>query len=51
VRILEINKEQERVRLSMRRVPEDDIAHWIMNSDKNITLEENDAGNEEQLGP
>lgn len=33
VRIIEIDKEQERVRLSMRRVPQDDLAHWIMESE------------------
>jgi small subunit ribosomal protein S1 len=33
VRIIEIDKEQERVRLSMRRIPQDDLAHWIMESD------------------
>ena len=40
VRIIEINKEQERVRLSMRRVPEDEIAHWIMESDENLNQED-----------
>lgn len=34
VRIIEIDKEKERVRLSMRRVPEDDIARWIMEGDE-----------------
>lgn len=33
VRIIEIDTEQERVRLSMRRVPQDDLAHWIMGSE------------------
>lgn len=30
VRILEIDPEQERVSLSMRRVPEDEIAQWVI---------------------
>ena len=30
VRIVEIDAEQERVRLSMRRLPEDDIANWVI---------------------
>jgi small subunit ribosomal protein S1 len=30
VRIIEIDKENERIRLSMRRLPEDDIAHWVL---------------------
>jgi small subunit ribosomal protein S1 len=30
VRIIEIDKEQERVSLSMRRLPEDDIANWVL---------------------
>ena len=30
VRIIEIDTEQERVSLSMRRLPEDDIAHWVI---------------------
>jgi small subunit ribosomal protein S1 len=30
VRIIEIDSEQERVRLSMRRLPEDDIANWVI---------------------
>jgi small subunit ribosomal protein S1 len=30
VRIIEIDTEQERIRLSMRRLPEDDVAHWVM---------------------
>jgi ribosomal protein S1 len=30
VRIIAIDAEQERVSLSMRRLPEDDIAHWVM---------------------
>jgi small subunit ribosomal protein S1 len=32
VRIIEIEKEQERVSLSMRRLPEDDIASWVIES-------------------
>jgi ribosomal protein S1 len=32
VRIIEIDTEQERVRLSMRRLPEDDIANWVIES-------------------
>jgi ribosomal protein S1 len=32
VRIIEIEKEQERVSLSMRRLPEDDIANWVIES-------------------
>ena len=30
VRIIEIDKEQERVSLSMRRLPQDDIANWVI---------------------
>ena len=30
VRIIEIDKEQERVSLSMRRLPEDDVARWVI---------------------
>lgn len=30
VRIIEIDQEQEQVSLSMRRVPEDDIANWVI---------------------
>jgi len=30
VRIIEIDKEQERVSLSMRRLPEDEIASWVI---------------------
>ena len=30
VRIIEIDKENERIRLSMRRLPENDIAHWVL---------------------
>ncbi len=30
VRIIEIDPEQERVGLSMRRLPDDDITHWVM---------------------
>jgi small subunit ribosomal protein S1 len=30
VRIIEIDTEQERVSLSMRRLPEDDIANWVI---------------------
>ena len=30
VRIIEIDTEQERVRLSMRRLPEDDVANWVI---------------------
>ena len=30
VRIIEINAEQEQVSLSMRRVPEDEIANWVI---------------------
>jgi len=30
VKIIEIDPEQQRVRLSMRRLPEDDIANWVI---------------------
>ena len=30
VRIIDIDTEQERVSLSMRRLPEDDIANWVI---------------------
>jgi ribosomal protein S1 len=30
VRILQINTEEERVRLSMRRLPQDAFAHWVV---------------------
>ena len=30
VRIIDIDREQERVSLSMRRLPEDDIANWVI---------------------
>jgi translation initiation factor 2 alpha subunit (eIF-2alpha) len=30
VRIIEIDPEQEQVSLSMRRVPEDEIANWVI---------------------
>jgi small subunit ribosomal protein S1 len=30
VRIIEIDKEQQRVSLSMRRLPEDDVANWVI---------------------
>jgi ribosomal protein S1 len=33
VRIIDIDKEQERVSLSMRRLPEDDIAHWVIEAE------------------
>lgn len=52
VRIIEIDTEQERVRLSMRRVPQDDLAHWIMESD-GFPISEKDTEEEqgqEQLG-
>lgn len=32
VRIIEVDKEQERVSLSMRRLPEDDVANWVIES-------------------
>jgi small subunit ribosomal protein S1 len=40
VRIIEIDKEQERVRLSMRRIPQDDLAHWIIESDSDTVQAE-----------
>ena len=40
VRIIEIDKEQERVRLSMRRIPQDDLAHWIMESNSDTVQAE-----------
>ena len=30
VRIIEIDKEQERISLSMRRLSEDDVANWVI---------------------
>ena len=32
VKVIEIDADQQRIGLSMRRVPEDDIAHWMMGS-------------------
>jgi len=45
VRIIEIDPEQERVSLSMRRVPQDDIAHWVMNSE-DYSIEEDEPEKE-----
>lgn len=49
VRIIEIDTEQERVSLSLRRVPQDDLAHWIMESEDFSISEEDTEKEQEQL--
>jgi len=40
VKIIEIDKEQKRVSLSMRRLPEDDIANWVLEKEVPTTNDE-----------